>query len=35
VAAACVPLPFADVLEQQVIPTVDSVTTAVTELTAY
>jgi acetoin:2,6-dichlorophenolindophenol oxidoreductase subunit beta len=35
VAAACVPLPFADVLEQQVIPTVDSVIAAVTELTAY
>ena len=35
VAAACVPLPFADVLEQQVIPTVHSVTAAVTELAAY
>ena len=35
VAAACVPLPFADVLEQQVIPTVDSVTAAVTALAAY
>ncbi len=35
VAAACVPLPFADVLEQQVIPTVDAVTAAVTELAAY
>ena len=35
VAAACVPLPFADVLEQQVIPTVDTVTAAVTELAAY
>ena len=35
VAAACVPLPFADVLEQQVIPTVDTVIEAVTALTAY
>jgi acetoin:2,6-dichlorophenolindophenol oxidoreductase subunit beta len=35
VAAACVPLPFADVLEQQVIPTVDSVTAAVSALAAY
>jgi acetoin:2,6-dichlorophenolindophenol oxidoreductase subunit beta len=35
VAAACVPLPFADVLEQQVIPTVDTVTSAVRALTAY
>jgi acetoin:2,6-dichlorophenolindophenol oxidoreductase subunit beta len=35
VAAACVPLPFADVLEQQVIPTVDTVTAAVRVLTAY
>ena len=35
VAAACVPLPFADVLEQQVIPTVDTVTAAVRALTAY
>jgi pyruvate/2-oxoglutarate/acetoin dehydrogenase E1 component len=35
VAAACVPLPFADVLEQQVIPTVDTVTAAVSELAAY
>jgi pyruvate/2-oxoglutarate/acetoin dehydrogenase E1 component len=35
VAAACVPLPFADVLEQQVIPTVDTVTEAVRRLAAY
>jgi pyruvate dehydrogenase E1 component beta subunit len=35
VAAACVPLPFADALEQQVIPTVDSVTEAVRRLAAY
>jgi len=35
VTAACVPLPFADALEQQVIPTVDSVTAAVRALTAY
>jgi len=35
VAAACVPLPFADVLEQQVIPTVDTVTAAVSALAAY
>jgi acetoin:2,6-dichlorophenolindophenol oxidoreductase subunit beta len=35
VAAACVPLPFADVLEQQVIPTVDAVTETVRTLTAY
>jgi acetoin:2,6-dichlorophenolindophenol oxidoreductase subunit beta len=35
VAAACVPLPFADALEQQVIPTVDSVIAAVRALTAY
>ena len=35
IAAACVPLPFADVLEQQVIPTVDSVTTAIRGLLAY
>jgi pyruvate dehydrogenase E1 component beta subunit len=35
VAAACVPLPFADALEQQVIPTVDSVMAAVRALTAY
>jgi acetoin:2,6-dichlorophenolindophenol oxidoreductase subunit beta len=35
VAAACVPLPFADALEQQVIPTVDGVTEAVRRLAAY
>jgi pyruvate dehydrogenase E1 component beta subunit len=35
VAAACVPLPFADALEQQVIPTVDKVTEAVRRLAAY
>jgi pyruvate dehydrogenase E1 component beta subunit len=35
VAAACVPLPFADALEQQVIPTVDAVVSAVAALTAY
>jgi acetoin:2,6-dichlorophenolindophenol oxidoreductase subunit beta len=35
VAAACVPLPFADVLEQEVIPTVAAVTTAVRALARY
>jgi acetoin:2,6-dichlorophenolindophenol oxidoreductase subunit beta len=35
VAAACVPLPFADVLEEQVIPTVDSVTAAIAALVGY
>jgi len=35
IAASCVPLPFADMLEQQVIPTVDSVTAAVRSLVAY
>ena len=35
VASACVPLPFADVLEEQVIPTVDKVVTAVQELAGY
>jgi len=35
VAAACVPLPFADALEEQVIPTVDKVATAVRKLAAY
>jgi len=35
VAAACVPLPFADALEQQVIPTLDGVTEAVRRLAAY
>ncbi|WP_249713744.1 alpha-ketoacid dehydrogenase subunit beta [Rhizomonospora bruguierae] len=35
VAAACVPLPFADPLEQRVMPTVDKVTAAVRGLAAY
>jgi len=35
VAAACVPLPFADRLEDEVIPTVDSLTEAVRRLAAY
>ncbi len=35
IAAACVPLPFADVLEQQVIPTVAAVITAARTLCAY
>jgi acetoin:2,6-dichlorophenolindophenol oxidoreductase subunit beta len=35
VAAECVPLPFADALEDIVIPTVDKVVTAVQRLTAY
>ncbi|MER7402932.1 alpha-ketoacid dehydrogenase subunit beta [Streptomyces sp. NPDC000070] len=35
VAGECVPLPFADALEEQVIPTVDKVVTAVCELAAY
>jgi pyruvate dehydrogenase E1 component beta subunit len=35
VAAACVPLPFADALEQQVIPTTDSLTAALRTLIAY
>ena len=35
VAAACVPLPFADALEEQVIPTVDSVTAALRALLDY
>jgi pyruvate/2-oxoglutarate/acetoin dehydrogenase E1 component len=35
IAAACVPLPFADALEQQVIPTVDSVVAAIGSLAAY
>jgi len=34
-AAACVPLPFADALEDQVIPTVDKVVAAVRDLAAY
>jgi pyruvate dehydrogenase E1 component beta subunit len=35
IAAECVPLPFADALEDQVIPTVGKVTTAVRALAAY
>ncbi len=35
VAAACVPLPFADALEDEVIPTVDKVVEAVRQLAAY
>ena len=35
VAAACVPLPFADLLEDEVIPTVDKVTGAVRRLAEY
>lgn len=35
VAAACVPLPFADRLEDEVIPTVDKVTDVVRQLAAY
>jgi acetoin:2,6-dichlorophenolindophenol oxidoreductase subunit beta len=35
VAAACVPLPFADALEDQVIPTVGTVTAAARTLAAY
>ena len=35
VAAACVPLPFADALEEQVIPTAASVTDAIRRLSAY
>src|SRR5690242_4056912 len=35
VAAACVPLPFADALEEQVIPTADRVTAAARQLTRY
>jgi pyruvate dehydrogenase E1 component beta subunit len=35
VASACVPLPFADALEEQVMPTVDKVTDAVRRLAAY
>ena len=35
VAAACVPLPFADALEQQVIPTIDSVSAAMRALLSY
>jgi pyruvate dehydrogenase E1 component beta subunit len=35
VAAECVPLPFADVLEDEVIPTVDKVVDAVRRLAGY
>ena len=35
VAAACVPLPFADALEQLVIPTAGSVTAAARQLAGY
>ncbi|HEY7488954.1 MAG TPA: alpha-ketoacid dehydrogenase subunit beta [Streptosporangiaceae bacterium] len=35
IAAACVPLPFADALEEQVIPTVSGVAAAVRALAAY
>jgi pyruvate dehydrogenase E1 component beta subunit len=35
VAGACVPLPFADSLEKEVLPTVDKVTEAVRRLVAY
>ena len=35
VAAACVPLPFADALEQQVIPTTDKVVAAIQSLNSY
>jgi pyruvate dehydrogenase E1 component beta subunit len=35
VAAACVPLPFADALEQEVIPTTAKVVTAIRSLAAY
>ena len=35
VAAACVPLPFADSLEQEVLPTADKVAAAVRRLAAY
>jgi acetoin:2,6-dichlorophenolindophenol oxidoreductase subunit beta len=35
IAAACVPLPFADALEQQVIPTVETVTAAIRALARY
>ncbi len=35
VAAACVPLPFADALEQLVIPTTEAVTAAARSLVAY
>jgi acetoin:2,6-dichlorophenolindophenol oxidoreductase subunit beta len=35
VAAACVPLPFADVLEEQVIPTTEAVTVGIRSLASY
>jgi pyruvate dehydrogenase E1 component beta subunit len=35
VAAACVPLPFADVLEQEVIPTTEKVVAAIRSLASY
>jgi acetoin:2,6-dichlorophenolindophenol oxidoreductase subunit beta len=35
VAAECIPLPFADALEERVIPTVDKLTSAVRQLAAY
>jgi pyruvate dehydrogenase E1 component beta subunit len=35
IAAACVPLPFADVLEDEVIPTVEKVVDAIRRLAAY
>jgi pyruvate dehydrogenase E1 component beta subunit len=35
VAAACVPLPFADALEQEVIPTTEKVVTAIRSLSSY
>ncbi len=35
VAAACVPLPFADALEQEVIPTVEKVVAAIRSLSSY
>jgi hypothetical protein len=35
VAAACVPLPFADALELQVIPTIAKVVTSIRSLSAY
>jgi pyruvate dehydrogenase E1 component beta subunit len=35
VAGACVPLPFADALEQEVIPTVAGVLAAVRSVTGY
>ncbi|MFJ7175613.1 alpha-ketoacid dehydrogenase subunit beta [Streptomyces massasporeus] len=35
VAGECVPLPFADALEQQVVPTVDKIVTEVRRLAAY